>query len=570
MKQYRLGLWLALLSTAVLVVSSCKKYPDPPPEFENYGGDSTANKARKVMVISIDGVSGEVLETIAPPNIQTLIGHGKYSYNVLRSTVSTDASTWVTLLTGVGYAKHKIQDSTFIYNPGDFDENSSVPYFPTIFNYILPSKPQYNMAMVTPWAELAHYTRILNESIAVADDQAVKDSAVSLLKSKSSLGLMFVDFHEAELAGYAGSFSATDAAYKAAILKADEYIGDIIKALKGRENYEKEDWLVIVTTNHGGSSSDPEPGFMICSNEALAKEEVRLRGFNTVHFKGSGNDAVNAIVPDDNGLYNFGDSEDFTIQMQIKFNTNTRWPGFFSKTNNGLHGANITGWLFMQSSSHYGIVFGGTDNGGSGKNQIGTSDPVTDGTWHTLTFTVKSEDDGTRMARLYVDGKLNSSKDIASNGNLDSDGPLKLGFTPVDGSGASDFYTSGVAIFDVALDAATIVDNMALKDIHKHPDYNNLIGYWPINEGGGTVLHNQAPKGYNMVLTGPFTWESLGVNAPPNLVADSTVKGHVSVVTTGSDVAANILYWLNIEVKSDWNIDGQPWLKNFEDEIYDL
>src|SRR5699024_8707718 len=105
----------------------------------------------------------------------------------------------------------------------------------------LPSKPQYNMAMVTPWDNLANYTRILNESLSVADDAAVKDSSISLLQSKPGLGLLFVDFHSVELAGYANSFMATDPAYKRAVQKVDQYIGDIMTALKARETYDKED-----------------------------------------------------------------------------------------------------------------------------------------------------------------------------------------------------------------------------------------------------------------------------------------------------------------------------------------
>src|SRR5699024_910617 len=107
---------------------------------------------RKVMVISIDGLSGKALKELAPPNVGKLMANGKYSFDVLPSLVTTDASTWVTMLTGVGYAKHQITDSSFMFNAGDFDEDYSIPNFPTIFTHILPSKPQYNMAMVTPWA----------------------------------------------------------------------------------------------------------------------------------------------------------------------------------------------------------------------------------------------------------------------------------------------------------------------------------------------------------------------------------------------------------------------------------
>ncbi len=564
----RISLSLTLLAAICMVgVVSCKKYYDPPPVFEKYGNDSTELQ-RKVLIISVDGVSGRALKEINPPNIAQLMEHGKYSFDVKASTTSTSASGWVTMMTGIPYSKHGISDSTFIYNPGDFDEDANIPYYPPALQYLQPIKTRMNIAFVTPWDELADYMGFLGtNSVAVQNDERVKDTTISMLKSLNSLGVMVVDLHDADVAGSKGLYSLADFDYRNAIKTDDQYIGDIIHALKSRENYENEDWLVMVTTNHAGSPDNPKKGFVVLSNPRLNKEEVHQTGFNTVHFAGDADDPVYATVPDDQGLYNFGTDQDFTIQMQVEFNVSKKWPGFFGKTD-GLSGSTITGFVYMQSGEVWAPVFGGTANGGSGKNQINTSKSISNMRWHTLTMSVKMEN-GTRTARLYVDGNFSTSKDITSQGNLNTEAPLTLGYINVDGWGTTDFYASGIEVFDVALDSATVADNYDLTDITAHPDYDDLIGFWQVNEGGGPILYNSAPKGYNMELHGPYEWVGLGDDFPPS-IESSGGSERPSVVPQPTDVMMNMFYWLNVEPNSDWNLEGNPWLDNYEDEIYEL
>jgi len=551
----------------MLIGSACKKYADPPPYFEEYGEDSVSAQ-RKVLIINIDGLSGAQLEKASLPNLQKLMETGKYSYAQLKNVNSTDAAGWVTLLTGVGYGKHQIYDSTFQYIPGgdvSEGEDEATPYVPNVINYIQQTKPGYKTALVTPWQGLAKYVAVADYPYAVTSDAAVKDSAVSLLKL-NTLGVMFLDFNSAELAGNAGKYDLSDAGYKGALDKIDGYIGDVIKALQSRQTYDAEDWLVMVTSPRGGSVADPQQGFVIASNSKLKKEELKKSGFNTVHFTGSGDAGAKAYVPDDNGLYNFGADKDFTLQIQVNFATTLSWPGFLAKST-GLSGSNTTGWTFMQTGSKYAIVFGGTDNGGSGKQQINANNVVADGSWHTITVTVKTEG-GVRTARLYTDGVFDVSADITSRKSLDNDNPVRIGYTKIDNSGSSDFHAADFEIFNIALDDNTIANNINLKDITKHPDYAHLIGYWPIDEGGGGLVTNQAPGGYDMMLTGDFSWDALGSNVPVSMTAGDS-QG-ISVVPVTEDITANMFFWLKVTPLSDWGLQGQAWLDKFEREIYEL
>lgn len=557
------------LGFCILVVtilgSACKKYADPPPYFEEYGEDSVVNQ-RKVLIININGLSGPQLKSAKLPNLEKLMETGKYSFAQLKNVNSTDAAVWTSLLTGVGFGKHQIYDSSFQYIPtGDVSEGEGAPtpYVPNVLNYVLQTKPGYKTALISPWRNLVNTVQIADYPYMVNNDAAVKDSAVSLLRL-STMGVMFLDFNSVDLAGHAGKYDMSDAGFKAAAGKVDTYIGEVVKALQSRENIAAEDWLIMVTSARGGSAENPQLGFVIASNDKLKKEELKKVGFNTIHFKGSGTAGAIAHVPDDKGLYNFGADKDFTVQVQVNIPSSRNYPGFLGK-NTPLDGSKLTGWFLMLENDHYNVEFGGTANGGSGKNQIAVNTPIVNGKWHTITFSVKMED-GKRTAYVYTDGVFATSKDITGNKSLNTEAPLAIGNVSDPGSGGADFHAADLEIFDIALDAETIANNIALKNITKHPEYAHLIGYWPIDEGGGGLVTNRASKGYDMMMTGNFQWDGLGTDVPVSMVPDTNTG--ISVVPVTEDIVANMFYWLKVEPDSEWGLQGSHWLDKFEREIY--
>src|SRR5882762_9618416 len=119
-----------------LGIAGCKKYNNPPPIFEELGNTSGTIQ-RKVLVISIDGVTGSELGTIAPPVLTDLMKTGKYTLNVLRGSVSTDASTWVSMLSGVSYSKHLIKSDTTFRRPPADDDHGAIVNYRNVLDYIL-------------------------------------------------------------------------------------------------------------------------------------------------------------------------------------------------------------------------------------------------------------------------------------------------------------------------------------------------------------------------------------------------------------------------------------------------
>lgn len=554
-----------LLFTGALIISStvfnaCKRYENPPQVFEEYGDNGTGLATRKVLVINIDGAAGADIKTINPPNIAALIKTGKYSFTALRDAVTTDGGSIASMLTGVSSAKHKIADDTYIPHNGGDDDHGAITNYPSVFSRMLDVRPEFKTVTITTDAALNKYVIHSDQRILNATDALVKDSAVNILQNNSAR-MVFVDFRDVKTAGKSGGFAADAPAYKAAIEKTDGYIGEMVAALKKRKDYAKEDWLIMVTTNRGGDETNPKPGFLICSNPNFKEKGVSKEGFNTMHFKGT---STFATVNKDNGLYNAGTDKDFTVQLQVKSNEGSYYPGFFSKST-GVSGGTTTGWTMMQAGTEYAVIFGGSANGGTGKHQI-NGNAVFDGKWHTITLTVALSN-GVRTATLYTDGLQVATGNITDAKDLSTINPLTIGHKNIDGSSNVDFYAADIEYFNVALDASTIKDNIALKDVTKHPNYANLIGYWPLDDGGGAVINNAAPTGYNFLMKGSGTWDALGNDIPGSRSPQNINDGTLSVIATAADVTALTFYWLKVPVISSWELDGVSWISNFEIEF---
>lgn len=551
--KFKISNTLFIAGTLLTIINSgCKKFDNPPPVFEELKQVSTIQ--RKVLVISIDGLTGSELKIIAPKNIEDLKKTGKYSYDILRGAVANDVASWTSMLTGVSFSKHAVQTPDFLPAPKANSHEA-----PTVYRNVLDYVLQYKSAktaIVSPWANLRNYLKIADFNPVVSSDVAVKDSTLNILNTQNLLGTIFVNFKGVQTAGESGGYTAANTAYKDAVNKADEYVGNIVAAVKARKNYVNEDWLIIVTTNHGGSDTNPQPGFLIASQKDLKSEEVKKSGFNTVTFNST---SISAKADDPAGLYDAA-TKDFTVQMQVKFNTSTYYVGFLGKSTASINNVQ-TGWFWFQD---FGNAWNTSFGNGAGRTQI-QGGVVADGKWHTLTMTVKRIDANTRTVTTYTDGNQNGTGNVSTR-NIATNEKFFVGYKGFSGGTTLNFKAADLQYFNVALDGAAIKNNIALKNITQHPNYGNLVGFWRMDEGGDAVFNNSAPIGVPMLLSGPFAWTGFGTDVPPSMTADPNAAGR-SIILTPSAVTALTLYWMKIPILPDFGMDGNPFLNQFEVEF---
>jgi len=122
--------------------------------------------------------------------------------------------------------------------------------------------------------------------------------------------------------------------------------------------------------------------------------------------------------------------------------------------------------------------------------------------WQHLAFTY----DGGYI-RLYKNGSFVDS--IAANGMItQTTQSFKIG--ALDWSGTS-FYMNGsldeIRLWDITLSQNTISNWMCTEITNLHPNYNNLAGYWRLNDGVGTTTTDLSLNGNNGALIGAVQWQ---------------------------------------------------------------
>lgn len=149
---------------------------------------------------------------------------------------------------------------------------------------------------------------------------------------------------------------------------------------------------------------------------------------------------------------------------------------YLSGSNNGwqifLLNGQIRAWYY-RDAGNYVLASGAALNGGK----------VDDGQWHHVAFSV-----GASGGKLYVDGRLTATNAwTGTPGAPTTTQPLRFG--------AYDVYFAGqlddVTLWSTELSAAANAQVMTTPPTPSHPQYANLVGYWPLDEGTGASARSR-------------------------------------------------------------------------------
>ena len=80
----------------------------------------------------------------------------------------------------------------------------------------------------------------------------IHTGAMEEITSADCANFVFIIYEDTDSAGHDYGFSYNNPVYKDAFKTEDAYGYEVIKAIEARETYETEDWLIIVTSDHGG------------------------------------------------------------------------------------------------------------------------------------------------------------------------------------------------------------------------------------------------------------------------------------------------------------------------------
>ena len=278
---------------------------------------SSKAQTKKAVFIIIDGVSKDVLEKLNTSNIKAIAQQGALisayqggERSKFNQTPTISAPGYNNVLTGVWFHKHNVPDNSI---------KAPNYHYPTIFRFFKTAYPQKKIGIFSSWED--NRTKLVGEGLKQTGviqfdykfdgleldtlkfphdkeskymakiDQAVTNEAARVIKENAP-DLSWVYLQHTDDTGHAHGDSEK---YDESILDADRYIGQIWNAIKIRQEKFKEDWLIIVTTDHGrdpktgrhhGGQSDRERGGWIATN---------AKSLNT--YAKNGNASVVDILP---------------------------------------------------------------------------------------------------------------------------------------------------------------------------------------------------------------------------------------------------------------------------------
>ncbi len=292
-----------LLLTSLLLPHAANAHG--PGKDNDFGG-------RRVLFIGVDGCRADALvaamERGLAPQMKILseapdalltrqfYAGGELSAPTHQPTVSGPG--WASLLTGVWIDQHGIKDNRFF--GGRFQAHGH------FMRTIKEMKPGAWCASFADWPpihnSIADGSRVngkefLDVKFTCDSDKKrhgtdypekdieIRDAALNTLRTQDP-DVAFVYFAQVDEFGHAvadprGAFSPSNEVYLNSISHVDAHVGELLRAMRARPKFAEEDWLVLVTTDHGGrgtshgGDSDEERNiWLIAQGKDLPKEKL--------------------------------------------------------------------------------------------------------------------------------------------------------------------------------------------------------------------------------------------------------------------------------------------------------
>lgn len=234
--------------------------------FESELPDGKTEK--KCIVIGFDGCRDDVFtylgthKTSGVNDILDMNGHayisycGGVNYPEENTQDTSTAPGWCSILTGVWADVHGITGNGI---------NKSNEHL-TLLTSLVENKIIDSSKFCVSWKghfsnddstyklekEYVEKNKIKAEFLCASGDNGTYKNVMNDISSGDCSDFMFCIFEHNDHTGHSTGFATDNKGYQKAFSQNDKFADDIISAVKSRDTFETEDWLFIITSDHGG------------------------------------------------------------------------------------------------------------------------------------------------------------------------------------------------------------------------------------------------------------------------------------------------------------------------------
>jgi predicted AlkP superfamily pyrophosphatase or phosphodiesterase len=217
-----------------------------------------------VLLIGLDGVRVDVMAAVHTPVIDSLAAAGFFSDEAKTRVRTMSGPGWSSMTIGARTDKHLVDGN-------DFESNDYATY-PDFLTRIERERPELSTLAVLDWPPLGTTDSggpLFSDEIDVkinfdgevdgyryADSLSV-EAAVEQLRD-TDVDAAFVYLGDIDVVAHETNSRSPE--YKAAIEWADTRVALLLQAVRDRPTYEEEDWLILMSTDHGRNDAGGHGG----------------------------------------------------------------------------------------------------------------------------------------------------------------------------------------------------------------------------------------------------------------------------------------------------------------------
>ncbi len=225
---------------------------------------------KKAIIIGYDGCRADVLTQVQQENsaIGYLLGKGGsnnltycggVNYPEPNTQATSTAPGWCSILTGQWADVHGV-------TANDIPKSMEAK---TLMTTLTEEGIIGSASFITKWA--GHFSRknatylpetqyCSEHALPVTfnkcdDNDASHEAVLAEIADEACADFLFVIYEHTDSEGHSYGFSVNNPGYKEAFVQSDACGYEVIKAIEARETYDTEDWLIIVTSDHGGKGT---------------------------------------------------------------------------------------------------------------------------------------------------------------------------------------------------------------------------------------------------------------------------------------------------------------------------